>query len=93
MTQEALAGVRVVRAYGQEASRSSASAHANEEYLRRNRRLIRLQGAFFPSMGLLLGVGRAARAVARQPRGHRRADDRRRARRVQRLPGDARRGR
>ena len=30
---------------------------ANDEYLRRNRRLIALQGVFFPSMAFLLGLG------------------------------------
>src|SRR6185295_4898539 len=30
---------------------------ANDEYVRRNRKLIRVQGAFFPIMGLLMGVG------------------------------------
>ena len=32
-------------------------ALANEEYVRRNRRLIALQGMFFPSMSFLLGLG------------------------------------
>src|SRR6266550_2693936 len=57
VTQEALAGVRVVRAYGQEAFETGRFRDANEEYVRRNRRLIRVQGAFFPIMGLLMGVG------------------------------------
>ena len=57
MTQEALAGVRVVRAYGQEAFEIERFRDANEEYVRRNRALIRVQGAFFPSMGLLMGIG------------------------------------
>ena len=30
---------------------------ANEEYVRRNRGLIRLQGIYNPSMGLLMGLG------------------------------------
>ena len=57
VTQEALAGVRVVRAYGQEAFETERFRDANEEYVRRNRKLIRVQGAFFPIMGLLMGVG------------------------------------
>ena len=36
---------------------SSASARANAEYLHRNRRLIALQGFFFPSMAFFLGLG------------------------------------
>ncbi|MBZ5559372.1 MAG: ABC transporter ATP-binding protein/permease [Acidobacteriia bacterium] len=57
VAQEALAGVRVVRAYRQEAAELDRFRRANEEYLRRNRRLIVLQGMFFPSMGFFLGLG------------------------------------
>jgi ATP-binding cassette, subfamily B, multidrug efflux pump len=57
VAQEALAGVRVVRAYRQEAAELERFRRANEEYLRRNRRLIVLQGMFFPSMGFFLGLG------------------------------------
>ncbi len=57
VTQESLAGVRVVRAYGQEAFEIERFRHANQEYVRRNRALIRLQGMYFPSMGLLMGIG------------------------------------
>jgi ATP-binding cassette subfamily B multidrug efflux pump len=57
VVQEALSGVRVVRAYRQEAHESERFRRANEEYLRRNRVLIRLQGAFYPSMTLFLGFG------------------------------------
>ena len=57
VTQESLAGVRVVRAYGQEAFEIERFRRANEEYIVRNRALIRLQGMYFPSMGLLMGIG------------------------------------
>jgi ATP-binding cassette subfamily B protein len=57
VAQENLSGVRVVRAYGQEAAELEKFRAANEEYIRRNRGLIRLQGAFFPSLTLLLGLG------------------------------------
>ena len=57
IAQESLAGVRVVRAYGQEAFEIARFRTANEEYVSRNRALIRLQGFYFPSMGLLMGVG------------------------------------
>jgi len=57
VAQEALSGVRVVRAYRQEAAEIERFRLANEEYLRRNRRLIVLQGFFFPSMGFFLGLG------------------------------------
>lgn len=57
VTQEALSGVRVVRAYRQEQAELSRFRAANEEYVRRNRRLIALQGFFFPSMAFFLGLG------------------------------------
>ena len=57
VTQESLAGVRVVRAYRQEDAEIQRFRRANEEYVLRNRALIGLQGAYYPSMGLLMGVG------------------------------------
>lgn len=56
VTQEALAGVRVIRAYRQEARELERFRAANLEYVERNRVLIRLQAVFYPSMGLLMGV-------------------------------------
>jgi ATP-binding cassette subfamily B multidrug efflux pump len=57
VVQEALSGVRVVRAYNQEPHELARFKAANDEYVRRNRVLIRLQGLFFPSMTLFLGFG------------------------------------
>jgi ATP-binding cassette subfamily B protein len=57
VVQEALSGVRVVRAYSQEPHELSRFRDANAEYVRRNRGLIRLQGMFFPSMTFFLGLG------------------------------------
>ena len=57
VTQESLAGVRVVRAYGQEPTEIERFRRENEEYVRRNKALIRLQGMYYPSMGLLMGLG------------------------------------
>jgi len=57
VVQEALAGVRVVRAYRQEAHEIERFRAANLEYVRRNRVLIRLQGMFYPSMTFFLGIG------------------------------------
>jgi ATP-binding cassette subfamily B multidrug efflux pump len=57
VVQESLSGVRVVRAYGQEAHELERFRVSNAEYLRRNRRLITLQGLFFPSMSFFLGLG------------------------------------
>jgi ATP-binding cassette subfamily B multidrug efflux pump len=55
VTQEALAGVRVVRAYRQEARELERFRVANLEYVDRNRALIRLQAFFYPSMGFFMG--------------------------------------
>jgi len=57
VVQEALAGVRVVRAYNQERHEVARFSAANDEYIKRNRVLIRLQGMFYPSMTLFLGFG------------------------------------
>ncbi len=57
VVQEALSGIRVVRAYGQEPHEIERFREANAEYVRRNRVLIRLQGLFYPSMTLFLGFG------------------------------------
>ncbi|HXD74321.1 MAG TPA: ABC transporter ATP-binding protein [Vicinamibacterales bacterium] len=57
VAQEAFAGVRVVRAYGQEQDQLSRFARSNEEFVLRNRRLITVQGFFFPSMTFFLGLG------------------------------------
>ena len=56
IAQEALAGVRVVRAYGRERVEIERFRVANEEYVARSRGVIQLQGLFYPSMGLLLGL-------------------------------------
>ena len=57
IAQEALSGVRVVRAYRQESAELERFRLANAEYVARNRRLIVLQGFFFPSMAFFLGLG------------------------------------
>ncbi|MGE3275248.1 MAG: ABC transporter ATP-binding protein [Vicinamibacterales bacterium] len=56
VVQEALAGVRVVRAYGQEARELERFRAANAEYVARSRVLIRLQGLYYPSLSLLMGL-------------------------------------
>jgi len=57
MTQETLSGVRVVRAYRQEPFEIERFRLANEEYVQRNKGLIRVQAMYFPSMGFLMGIG------------------------------------
>jgi ATP-binding cassette subfamily B protein len=56
VVQEALAGVRVVRAFRQEAFELTRFREANDEYVERNRGLIALQSAFYPSLSLCFGV-------------------------------------
>jgi ATP-binding cassette, subfamily B, multidrug efflux pump len=56
VVQESLTGVRVVRAYRQEQSEIDRFRRANLDFLARNRQLSRLQGAFFPTMSLFLGI-------------------------------------
>ena len=57
VTQEALAGVRVVRAYRQEPAEIERFRLSNAELVGRNIALARLQGLFYPSLTLLLGAG------------------------------------
>ena len=56
VVQESLAGVRVVRAYGQEPYELARFGAANDEYVRRNRGLIRMQAAFYPSLSFFFGL-------------------------------------
>jgi len=56
IVQEALAGVRVVRAYRRETAEMSRFGRANEVYLERSRAVIGLQALFYPSMALCLGL-------------------------------------
>jgi ATP-binding cassette subfamily B protein len=55
--QENLAGVRVIRAFVQEASEIEEFRRLNQEYLRKNLQLIRVWGMFYPMLGTLLGMG------------------------------------
>lgn len=54
---EHLSGVRVVRAYQQEASEAAHFSRLNEEYVRRNVALARLQGIFHSLLTLFGGLG------------------------------------
>ena len=56
VVQEALSGVRVVRAYRQEAGELARFRAANDEYVASNDRLIRIQAAFYPSLTLCFGL-------------------------------------
>jgi ATP-binding cassette subfamily B multidrug efflux pump len=57
---ENLSGVRVVRAYRQEAAESAAFRGLNEQYQERNLSLAKVQGIFYPVLSLFGGLGAAA---------------------------------
>ena len=57
IVQENLSGARVVRAYAQEPHERAQFEKANQEYLTRNRALIRMSGALYPGIQLLMGSG------------------------------------
>jgi len=58
--QENLSGVRVVRAYAQEAAEREVFARLNDEYVEGNRKLIVWTSAFHPLLQALIGIGFAA---------------------------------
>lgn len=58
--QENLAGMRVVKAYSQEEHQKAKFGADNEEYFRRQMRLVRVWGAFHPMLASLIGLGSAA---------------------------------
>ena len=57
LAQENLAGVRVVRAYRQEAAEIGRFQKLSDEYVERNMSLARLYGVMHPITGLLAGLG------------------------------------
>ena len=54
--QESLSGVRVVKAYAREDVEIAEFSELNEDYVERNRRLVRIRSLFFPFTHLLNGV-------------------------------------
>ena len=54
--QENLSGVRVVRAFVQEDPEIARFETANNEYIRRSLRLVRLMGMLWPTLELMLGM-------------------------------------
>lgn len=56
MTQENLAGQRIVKAYGQEAAQTTRFRALAHETMRRNVDLARTSGLFYPSLGMLAGL-------------------------------------
>jgi ATP-binding cassette subfamily B protein len=55
--QEALAGVRVIRAYTQEDAETETFRGVNREFVNLNLRLIRLSGVFHPILQFFIGLG------------------------------------
>ncbi len=54
--QENLAGVRVVRAFGQEQNEIATFKAMNHQYVERNRSLIRLTATFYPMLHGVIGI-------------------------------------
>lgn len=54
--QENLSGVRVIRAFGQEANEIENFKRMNREYVDRNRAVIKLSATFYPMLHALIGV-------------------------------------
>ena len=54
--QENFSGVRVIRAYGQEDAEIASFEAANDEYIGRSLKLVRLMGMLWPTLELMLGV-------------------------------------
>jgi ATP-binding cassette, subfamily B, multidrug efflux pump len=59
MAQENLAGMRIVKAYGQETSQAERFSDLLREYMDRNVALAKTSGAFLPTLGLLAGIAMA----------------------------------
>ncbi|HSE97695.1 MAG TPA: ABC transporter ATP-binding protein [Blastocatellia bacterium] len=55
--QEALAGVRVIRAYVQERAEIESFREVNREFVNRNMKLIRLSAVFHPILQFFIGLG------------------------------------
>lgn len=60
LAQENLAGVRIVRAFRQEAAEAARFATLNEQYLEKNMRLAQLYGMMQPGFSLFAGLGMVA---------------------------------
>lgn len=59
MTQENLAGQRIVKAYAQEAAQTARFRALAHESMRRNVELARTSGLYYPTLGLLAGLAMA----------------------------------
>jgi len=77
--QENFSGARVIRAYVQEEAEIAAFENANEEYIRRSLKLVRLMGMLWPTLELMLGIASDDCPLAGRAPGHSRQD----------VPGDS----
>ncbi len=59
LVQENLSGMRVVKAYTQEAHEQAKFEEENRKYLRCNIDLVKVWGAFYPLLAVLIGIGSA----------------------------------
>ncbi|HET9407929.1 MAG TPA: ABC transporter ATP-binding protein [Candidatus Sulfotelmatobacter sp.] len=57
--QENFSGVRVIRAYAQEKAEIAQFETANQEYIARSLKLVRLMGMLWPTLELMLGIATA----------------------------------
>jgi ATP-binding cassette subfamily B protein len=57
--QENFSGVRVIRAYVQEEAEIASFETANQEYIARSLKLVRLMGMLWPTLELVLGIATA----------------------------------
>ncbi|HET6267609.1 MAG TPA: ABC transporter transmembrane domain-containing protein, partial [Acidobacteriota bacterium] len=55
--QENLSGIKVVKAFGRETQEIGEFSRENLEYLKRNRKLVRLWGVLYPAVEMLAGFG------------------------------------
>jgi ATP-binding cassette subfamily B protein len=54
--QENFSGARIIRAFAQEDAETASFEKANQEYIRRSLKLVRLMGMLWPTLELLLGM-------------------------------------
>ncbi len=54
--QESMAGIRIIRAYVQEEADLARFRDLNDEFVEKNRRLIRVWGTFYPVLEVLMGL-------------------------------------
>jgi ATP-binding cassette subfamily B protein len=59
LVQENLSGIRVVKAYTQEGPQQEKFEEENRRYLSRNIELVKVWGAFYPLIAVLIGLGSA----------------------------------